>query len=148
MAEPLAPTWATRELPILRAALRRIDAGEDLPTLEDIRAEAGLDVVQMRAGLMALDGAWPAYLEVTHYLGGAGVVGGHVSAVRERARRELGTWPSAEALVDRLGAAFAQAADNETDPQRKSLLRTGGEAVALFGRDVAVGVIAAQLGSR
>ncbi len=57
MAEPLAPTWATRELPILRAALRRIDAGEDLPTLEDIRAEAGLDVVQMRAGLMALDGA-------------------------------------------------------------------------------------------
>jgi len=46
--EPITPTWATREVPIVRAALRRIDRGEELPTLGAIRLEARLDVAQTR----------------------------------------------------------------------------------------------------
>ncbi len=144
--QTLPATWGTRELPILRAALRRLDAGEDFPSLEDIRAEVSLDVTQMRAGVKALEGAFPAYISITHYSMGPDLVGGHVDAVGERARRELGTWPSVEGLVDQLGAAFTRAADDEDEPERQSRLRAVGEAVAGFGRDVAVGVIAAQLG--
>lgn len=96
--EPLESTWATRELPILRSALRRLDAGEDFPSLEEIRAEIGLDVTEMRAALRALENAWPPYIEIVHARMGAHRVGGYVNAVSERTRRELGTWPSAETV--------------------------------------------------
>lgn len=59
MTELLASTWASRELPILAGALRRLDAGEFFVNLEQLREEVGLDVAQMRVGLSALasDGA-------------------------------------------------------------------------------------------
>ncbi len=47
---------------------------------------------------------------------------------------ELGTWPSAEALVDQLGAALARAAEAEVEPQRRSRLRAAAEGLAGFGR--------------
>ena len=40
-------------------------------------------------------------------------------AVTERARRELGTWPSPESLVEALAAALEVAADTETEPGRE-----------------------------
>ena len=136
MTAPLENTWTTRELPILRSALRRLDAGEDFPNLEEIRAEVGLDVTQMRAALKALENAWPPYIEVIHAGMGANLVGGYVNAVSERTRRELGTWPSAEAVVDRLAAALAEAADVEEEPPRKGRLRAAAEAFLGFGRDI------------
>ena len=102
----LESTWTTRELPILRSALRRLDAGENFPNLEEIRAEVGLDLTQRRAALRALENAWP-HIEIIHAGMGPDRVGGYVNAVSERARRELGTWPSAEAVLDRLAAALA-----------------------------------------
>jgi hypothetical protein len=67
-------------------------------------------------------------------------------AVSERARRELGAWPSAEALVDALAAAFAQAAEAEEEPAKKSRLRAVADGLGGAARDIAVGVAIKQLG--
>ena len=107
-ATPLESTWPTRDLPILPAALRRLDAGAPWVELGEIRRELGLDETQLRAGLRALECASPPYIQVSYLAEG---VNGHIHAVSERARRELGSWPSAESVVDRLAAALAEAAD-------------------------------------
>jgi hypothetical protein len=63
---PLSETWTTQDLPILRAALQRADAGESYIALPAIQAEVGLESNQMRAGLAALEPAFPPYLTVQH----------------------------------------------------------------------------------
>lgn len=141
-----ASTWGARELPILAAALRRLDAGEYFPSLEEIRAEVDLSADQMRAGLKALEGATPPYIEVAYTMAGAAVVGGHVVNVSERARRELGSWPSPEDFADRIVSALSEAAAVETSSERKSKLRATAETLGSMARDVMVQVAAAQLG--
>ena len=127
MSDALASTWATRELPILAAAFRRVDARErsSVGQPEEIRQELGFTPKVLLAGLNALEGADPPYLEF-EVAGGwtnerAG--GGYITGVSERARRELGTWPSADNLVEQLVAALTKAANEETEPERKSRLR-------------------------
>jgi hypothetical protein len=67
-------------------------------------------------------------------------------AVTERARRELGTWPSPESLVEALAAALEVAADTETEPGRKGRLRAVAEGLGGAAKDIAVAVISARLG--
>jgi hypothetical protein len=141
----LPSTWATRELPILRSALRHKDAGEQLVSLEVIRAEAGLDVVQMRVGMTALQSASPPYLGASRSVAGPGEVGGFVHVVTERTRRELGTWPTSANVVDELVAALERAAEREPEPDRRSRLRSLAEGLSGFAREVAVGVVSAKL---
>ena len=143
-------TWARRELPILAAALRRLDSGEQrsLQQLEEIRQELDLTPKDLAAGIEALESADPPYIEV-EVAGGwtderAG--GGFVVSVSERARRELGSWPSAESLVEQLAAALSRAADDEPEPERKGRLRDAAEVLASTARDIAVGVISTKIG--
>jgi hypothetical protein len=148
MTEPTSPlpsTWATRELPILRSALGRIDAGEHFVSLEDIRAESGLSVSQMRIAVDALRGASPPYLEVQLTHAGPDVMGGFVHQVTERTRRELGTWPTSANVVDELVAALERAADSASEPGQSSRLRALADGLSGFARDVAVGVVSAKL---
>src|SRR5262245_62033829 len=125
--EGIRETWVSRDRPILVSALRRLDSGDEFPGLEDIRLELGLDVVTMRAGLMALETATPPYLTLRYTLAGPEQVGGHVASASERARRELGSWPSAEGLVDQLARALEKAADDEPEEGRRSRLRAAAE---------------------
>lgn len=142
----ITPTWAYRELPILAAALRRLDSGETFPSLEVIRAEVGLEVIQMRAGLSALESAQPPYVTVQYTMAGPEHVGGFVTSVSERTRRLLGSWPSAEDLMERLVAALREEATTETQPERRSRLREAAEVLGGMAREIAVQVLAAQLG--
>ena len=93
-----------------------------------------------------MESAWPPYIEIVNSKAPPGEVGGYLKGVGERARRELGTWPSAESIVDRLAAALAAAADAEDEPKRKGKLRAAAEGLIGFGRDVAVEVLAKQVG--
>jgi hypothetical protein len=72
--------------------------------------------------------------------------GGFVTGVSERARRELGAWPSADVLVEQLAAALARAADEEQEPERKSRLRGAAEVLGGMARDIAVNVISSRIG--
>ena len=137
MADELPSTWAPRDLPILSSALRRLDAGEGLVDLDDLQRDTGLSREQVWAGLRALETAEPPYLIVD---------GRVVLAVSERARRELGTWPAADSLVDALAAAFAQAAEAEKEPERKQRLRAVADGLGGALRDIAVAVVSKRLG--
>lgn len=137
----LAQTWATRELPVLRSALRRIDAGEEFPNLESIREEVGLSSDQMRLSVEALANAWPPYLEVSWMGGGAGFI----DAVTERTRRELGTWPTSASVIDGLVAALERAAENASEPEQGSRFRSIADGLSGFARDVAIGVVTNKL---
>lgn len=72
---------------------------------------------------------------------------GHIDRVYERARRALGSWPTAEVIVDHLAAELEAAADAEAEPERKGKLRAPGDTLAGAARDLAVQVLATRLGS-
>jgi hypothetical protein len=53
---PIAETWTTRELPILRAVLRHVDGDADMyPELADLRDELGLEDTHMQIAIDALE---------------------------------------------------------------------------------------------
>ena len=79
-------------------------------------------------------------------MSGLDAVGGHVSSVGERTRRELGTWPSADSIVEQLVATLREAGDQEPDPARKSRLATAASVLGDTARQIAVAVISAKLG--
>ena len=147
MTTSLASTWATRELPILQSVLRHKDAGKQMVDLHTVSEETGLEWAQVLTGVQALEAASPPYL-VAEYIDTAqvGPVRGWVTTVHERARRELGTWPSPESIVDRLVEALSQAADAEEDPVKKGKARAAVDATGGFLRDVMVQAIGTQLG--
>jgi hypothetical protein len=72
--------------------------------------------------------------------------GGYVTHVSERARCQLGAWPSADGIVEQLIEALSRAADDEAEPERKRGLRGAAEVLAGMARDVAVNVISARIG--
>jgi hypothetical protein len=145
--EGVSYTWATRELPILQAALRRVDAGEINPTLDDIRAEVGLEGDQMYIAVDALETA--EYLELMR-AGGMrpDFIGGSVGRVLERTRRELGSWPSAEGLLAQLTDALSEEAEAETEPERKARLRAALDVLTGTGRQIVVDVLSGYVERR
>jgi hypothetical protein len=119
------------------AALSCLDAGAGLVDFGDLQRYTGLSREQLWAGLRALNTAEPPYQILQ---------GRVVPGVSERARRELGTWPATDSLVDALAAAFAQAADAEKEPEKKQRLRAIADGLGGALRDIAVGVISKRLG--
>jgi hypothetical protein len=140
-------TRTTRELPILQAALRRVDGGELNPTLDDIRAELGLDGVQMYVALDVLEKS--EYLELMR-AGGVrpDFIGGSVSRVLERTRRELGSWPSAEGLLAQMVEALSEEAEAEEEPERKARLRAALDVLTGTGRQIVVDVLSGYVERR
>lgn len=152
MTHEIESTWATRELPILVEAYRRFEAevnrAPNIGQLEEIRQALGLSAQDFVAGLEALVGAEPPYIDVETASGWSQerAGGGYVSAVSERARRELGAWPSPDNVVEQLVEALSHAAENEPEGERKGRLRNAADVLSGMARDIAVSVIAARLG--
>jgi hypothetical protein len=57
----------------------------------------------------------------------------------------LGSWPSAEQLLNELITALEQAEATSTDPDEKSRLRAALDTLTGAGRDIAVGVVTGYL---
>jgi hypothetical protein len=143
----LRETWTTRELPILRAALSRIDGGDEYADLDELRVELGLTAGEVFAAVGALANASPPYLDVELRNGRDGVRSpGRIDSVYERARRKLGTWPTAENVVAELAAALRVAADEAYEPEEKGRPGAAADALTGFARDVAVAVVARHVG--
>ncbi len=79
-------TWSKRELPLLRIALREVDKGGS-PSFEQLAEETGVELGQVWLAMRALQDA--GYVKAYF----AAAESGMVTAVNERARRELGSWP-------------------------------------------------------
>jgi hypothetical protein len=101
--------------------------------------------MEVLAAVQALEGA--DYVETSLTLGWSDThASGHITRVGERARRELGTWPAADTLVEQLAAALDEAAERETEPERKRGLRTAAAVLGGVARDIAVHVFERKLG--
>jgi hypothetical protein len=137
-------TWASRELPVLKAAVALTDEMHidgRYPDARDISARTQLDIRSVATALNALDGD---YLDLRRTAGDLEAWG--VPSVTSRARREVGQWPNAESLITQLAAGMTQAAERESDPEQKRRLMTIARGLGSFARDVAVSVAAQALG--
>lgn len=136
--------WASRELPVLEAAVELADEKIPrslYPSGREIAARAGLEMDTVAAALVALDGE---FIGLRKSIGEAS--SWMVLGVTPAARRAVGQWPTAEDLIEQLAAGIAQAAERETEPQRKSRLLAIADGLGSFARDVAVGVVAQMTG--
>lgn len=78
----------------------------------------------------------PTYIRLVEGLG-HGPIASSVRGVTDDARRVVGQWPSAGMWVNRLVGALREAAERESDPERKSRLRAMAEGLGGFARDLA-----------
>lgn len=130
-------TWEARDLPVLRVVVARCDQ-EGSVTAREIETDCSLEWTEVQQAIRALLGEDPPFFD-------ASMRGGtydRVGRVTGHARRTVGAWPNADELTDRLANAFAEAAELEPEPARKSLLRRGAELFGGIGRDVSSEVIA------
>jgi hypothetical protein len=65
-----------------------------------------------------------------------------VKAVTPKARQAVGQWPTPENVVARLAEAFAAAAGQERDPERRGKLRAIAGFLGETGKDFAAEVVA------
>lgn len=133
-------TWESRDLPVLNAVVQIYEETGQAIRPKQIEVATGIDSADVQKALRALLSENPPFLER-----GQGAMGGQVlmvGRVTGHARRAVGAWPTAEALTDRLARAFAQAAELEGEPEKKSILKRSAEAFGGVSRDVAAEVIA------
>ena len=138
--EPLPDTWFARDLLVLREVARRVEADESLQT-SDIADALGLDPkVVGRAGTRLKEDGYVKGGEAM----GAGVI--RFFDVTAKGRREVGQWPSPDA-VDRLISALERAIDDASDDDKRSRLRRLAESVKDAPREVVTSILAAAIGS-
>lgn len=128
-------TWFSRELPVLKALVRIIERADlnGFPAVQNIAAEAHLEVRAVQRSLDALDGEYVDFQPT-------GQIGGFVKRITPAARRAVGQWPTAESLADRLIAAMEEVADKTDDSEKKGLLRRSATFLGGAGRDLFVDV--------
>ncbi|GLP64355.1 hypothetical protein TUSST3_09750 [Streptomyces sp. TUS-ST3] len=141
-------TWASRDLPVLNAAVKYLDdaAGASFPELRDLAELAQLEVSDVSKAALALES--DHLLELGKSSGGVGTW--YVKQVSGNARRLVGQWPTAEQFVDEVAQRLQAAADEEPDPERRGRLRelasSAGDVARNVFVDVATSVISRQMG--
>ena len=109
----------------------------------EISARTQLDAELVKAALRALAEEHPPFFEYTDLTGldQRQREIGHIRNPTGHARRTVGTWPKPEDRVAEMVAALHEAAERESDPERKSLLRKTAEYVGGMGRDLFIGIV-------
>jgi DNA-binding transcriptional ArsR family regulator len=140
MAEMLDDQWHSRDLPVLREAVRQLDPSPShAPSHEEMIEATGLSEDQVRAAGAALEQA--RLVELLHEGGGDFTFW----AITPEARRLTGVWPTAEIAADRLIAAIEAAIERTDDPVQKSRLQKIREGFLAAGRDMTVSISAAVI---
>jgi len=87
-------TWTSRDRPLLEFLLSHEDSGiNEVLGPSEIASRLEWPREDVHTALKALAAASPPYIDFDAM---------HVTQVCERVRRELGTWPSADALLEQL----------------------------------------------
>ena len=129
-------TWASRDLPVLRAVVEAFDVPDRYKMSHaEIEEGTGLDSDDVKRALRALWEAEPAYIKGT----GASSVSYPlwVLGVTERARVAAGQWPKPEDLVDALAKALEDAAES-AEPDERSRLQRAAEVLRGTAKEVAI----------
>lgn len=136
MSEPLPDVWTTRDYPVLREVVRRIDSGEDpFPRLPQLAAGTELTEEEVSRAIAALDRRG--------LVRGAPMSGGFygVNEVSGEAYLLTGLHPNGDDAVSQLVSSLRQAADEVSDPEEKSRLRKLADGVGGVSREVLSGVL-------
>jgi hypothetical protein len=135
-------TWEQRDLPVLRSIVELTDEGGRYIQPQQIAERTGLDTIAVQRALNALAAEDPSFFEFVDStaLGSASREIGYVKDPTGHARRAVGTWPTADALADRIIAGLNQAADAEEDEDRRGRLRRTAAWFGGAGRDILVNV--------
>jgi hypothetical protein len=135
----LEDTWVNRDLPVLDVIVRRLDEGTFQVTVEEVSSETGFDPATVDRAITALEGDYVA--EYQRYMTGGDPRSWCVRKVTSHARRAVGQWPTPEGLIDSLAEAFREAADDETNSERKGKLREVASFLSSTGREVATEIV-------
>jgi hypothetical protein len=140
----MAETWASRELPVLKAI---VDAFEEKPAgqvrFDELEKLTGLSSDDVGRALAKLYVASPPFFE-----GNSGWGSPYpfiISRITERALIATGQWPSPQSLVDQLVEALAAAAKDELDPVKKTKLQEAANLVKGVALPIAIAWVAGSL---
>ena len=134
-------TWAARDLPVLDATIGLLEHSY-MVTVTDIADKAALDPSVVAQALEALD---PIYVDFRKTTTGGDPRFWYVFKVTPEARRAVGQWPTAEALVSRLAEELSAAARRDGDAEHQGLLAYAARLIGDTLRDAAVRAAGAVL---
>jgi predicted transcriptional regulator len=134
-------TWASRDLPVLDATITLLEDSY-MVTVSDIAERTGLDQAEVARALETLD---PDYVDFRKTTTGGDPRFWYVHKATALARRETGQWPTPDTLIGSLAHALSEAAERETDPERKGLLTYSARLLGDTLRDIAVDTAAKLL---
>lgn len=139
MTERLDDVWASRDYPVLREMTRRIDGGEDMPTIEDVAESVGLhaDEVTRSAKALARRGLVTVQESMSGPWGFDDVAGA--------AYLMTGLHPDTDDALSSLVQLLRDAAEQERDEEERSRLRRAADAIGGVSRGVMQGVLTAYL---
>lgn len=141
--EMLADQWESRDRPVLLAIAKRLAATREPFTAGEIARDIGIDAEDAVDACLAL---LPTYISGNPQRDGSGrvyvfLIGG----ITERARREIGLWPSEELAAEALVELLNQAADQVEDQDDAGALRKAGRLLRSVPSAVVADVTAALI---
>jgi hypothetical protein len=140
-------TWEQRDLPVLRAIVELTDEGQWWIEAAHLAQRTGFDEITVQRALNALAAEDPPFFEYRDYsaVNEDGRRLGSIHAPSGHARRAVGTWPTANALVDRIIAGLNEAAEAEEDEDRRNRLQRTAAWFGGAGREVLLSVISGAI---
>lgn len=142
MTEPLADTWHSRDLPVLRVVCETLDrAAGGAMGPGRIPERTGLDESDVRRAL--------ANLDRSGRIRGKKVAGGEyglITDVSEQALRDVGMWPTPDGALDRMIEALERLAnDADQDDDTRTRARKALDAFTSGSRTVGLSVATAVI---
>jgi hypothetical protein len=134
-------TWESREIPVLSAVVELLAEPDRVfggVSVAEVAQRTELPVDSVFASLQTLG---DDYVQIRYVLAGGDLGRQRVTGVTSEARRAVGQWPSADAVLKNLMANLAEAEQREQDPERKTKLRSVLDALAGVSRDVLTEVL-------
>lgn len=142
--ELLNDRWYSRDFPILLAAAKAADSGEELlvdPLCEQLN-------VRYRDVLAAMDALRDSgYFVNIHFSHDMGGTFSHIR-LTEKARRAVGLWPNGDTAAEALLDALRQAEDLAEDPDDRSALRKAAGQLGSVSRSVIADLTTAYIRSQ
>lgn len=113
---PLNDTWFAIDLPVLEKAVAVLDDEQYPVATQQLANSLAMEHADVVRALKRLEGE---YVEVIWMTTSDGPIG-RVKEVSAGARREVGQWPSPDALVERLIAELERRVETATDDEERT----------------------------
>jgi hypothetical protein len=134
-------TWENRDLIVLQAAVKLMDASNRPVLPEQLAAATDLPIEDVQHALRALGGEDPPYFQCIDgsSLAGASIAG--VTSPTGHARRTVGAWPTPEGLTERIIDGLQTAVDQSTDEKERTRAQKALDGVKGVGKGVLTSVL-------